>query len=60
MKDSLFKFSSHGLQMAQERLEKRKLFKVTEDNFKDYQYFVVESYLASKDLIRRVEKVVLS
>lgn len=55
VKDNIFKFSSAGLIKAQERLDRRELFTVTEDNYEEYEKFILDSYRASVLTTARAE-----
>lgn len=44
MEHKAFKFSSTGLKRAQENLKGKEVFKVTKDNYKEYEKFILASY----------------
>lgn len=57
VKDNTFKFSSTKLKEAQENLRKKEVFKVNEENYKDYEKFILNSYEDTIDITERAEYV---
>lgn len=57
VKDNTFKFSSTKLKKAQENLRKKEVFKVNEENYKDYEKFILNSYEDTIDITERAEYV---
>ncbi len=57
VKDNTFKFSSTRLKKAQENLRKKKVFEVKEENYEEYEKFIVNSYEDTLDTIERAEYV---
>jgi hypothetical protein len=55
MKSNIFKFSPAGLKRAQKNLEGKKVFKVNNDNYKEYEKFVLNSYKATVETTSRSE-----
>ena len=55
VKNKIFKFSSAGLKRAQEGLKNKKVFKVNEDNYKEYERFILDSYRATVETTKRSE-----
>lgn len=57
VKDNIFKFSSTKLKKAQENLREKEVFKVNEENYKDYEKFILNSYEDTIDITERAEYV---
>lgn len=57
VKDNTFKFSSTKLKKAQENLREKEVFKVNEENYKDYEKFILNSYEDTIDITERAEYV---
>ncbi len=57
VKDNRFKFSSTKLKEAQENLRKKEVFKVNEENYKEYEEFILNSYEDTIDITERAEYV---
>lgn len=57
VKDNTFKFSSTKIKKAQENLRKKEVFKVNEENYKDYEKFILNSYEDTIDITERAEYV---
>jgi hypothetical protein len=57
MKDNIFKFSTANLKLAQEKLKEREVFKVNEDNYKEYEKFILDSYEATQNATERAEYI---
>lgn len=57
VKDNIFKFSSTKLKKAQENLREKEVFKVNEENYKDYERFILNSYEDTIDITERAEYV---
>ncbi|MGI6382054.1 MAG: Panacea domain-containing protein [Tissierellaceae bacterium] len=55
VKNNIFKFSSTNLKKAQENLRKKEVFKVNEDNYVEYEKFILDSYEATLDITERAE-----
>jgi uncharacterized phage-associated protein len=57
MKNNIFKFSTANLKRAQKKLKEKEVFKVKEDNYKEYEKFILDSYEATRDTTERAEYV---
>ena len=57
VKNNIFKFSPTRLKKAQEELRKKEVFKVNEENYKEYEKFILDSYEATLDFTERAEYV---
>ena len=57
VKDNTFKFSPTKLKKAQESLREKEVFKVNEENYKDYEKFILNSYEDTIDITERAEYV---
>lgn len=55
MKNNIFSFSSAGLKKAQENLKNKEVFKVNDDNYKEYEKFILDSYEATVETTTRSE-----
>lgn len=55
MKNNIFKFSPARLKKAQDNLRKKEVFKVNEDNYVEYEKFILNSYEATLDTTERAE-----
>lgn len=55
VKNNIFKFSPARLKKAQDNLRKKEVFKVNEDNYVEYEKFILNSYEATLDTTERAE-----
>ena len=49
VKNNIFKFSPARLKKAQDNLRKKEVFKVNEENYEEYEKFILDSYEATLD-----------
>jgi len=57
VKNNIFKFSPARLKKAQDNLRKKEVFKVNEENYEEYEKFILDSYEATLDFTERAEYV---
>ena len=55
VKNNIFNFSSAGLKKAQENLKSKEVFKINDENYKEYEKFILDSYEATVETTKRSE-----
>lgn len=55
VKNNMFNFSSAKLKAAQKKLEEKEVFQVNEDNYKEYEKFILGSYADTLETTKRSE-----
>lgn len=55
VKNKIFKFSSTNLKKAQENLKEKEVFRLSEDNYEEYEKFILDTYEATLDTMERAE-----